>query len=119
MNKYNEPQKADHTDKADTKIKAEANMKQDGHAKTDVTANKTSMDAKTDKATQPVAGQKKWPQQVKAAKTQWGKLSEAEILGSDGNPSQLSGLVQKHYHIASDAADKQVKTFLDSCRHTA
>lgn len=68
MNKYNEPQKADHTDKADTKIKADANMQQDGHAKTDVTANKTSMDAKTDKATQPVAGQKNGHNKLKLQK---------------------------------------------------
>ena len=36
-----------------------------------------------------MAAKGKWPQQVKAAKSQWGKLSEAEILKSDGDPQQL------------------------------
>jgi uncharacterized protein YjbJ (UPF0337 family) len=58
----------------------------------------------------------KWPQQVKAAKSQWGKLSETEILNSDGDLHQLSTLVQQRYSLAGDVADKQVKSFLDKCK---
>ncbi|WP_210401703.1 hypothetical protein [Lacimicrobium sp. SS2-24] len=64
--------------------------------------------------TVPSPGAKvKWPQQVKAAKSQWSKLSESEILKSDGNQQQLSALVQQRYHIEQHVADKQVKTFLE------
>lgn len=67
----------------------------------------------------PLPGAKvKWPQQVKAAKSQWGKLSEAEILKSDGDQQQLSSLVQQRYHIDRHVADKQVRTFLDRCNLT-
>ncbi|MCC5852729.1 MAG: general stress protein CsbD [Alkalimonas sp.] len=55
----------------------------------------------------------KWPQQVKAAKNQWGKLSEAELLKSDGNAEQLSRLVQQRYNLAPEVANNQVKSFLN------
>ncbi|MCC5827360.1 MAG: general stress protein CsbD [Alkalimonas sp.] len=55
----------------------------------------------------------KWPQQVKAAKSQWGKLSEAELLKSDGDAEQLSRLVQQRYNMAPDVANNQVKSFLN------
>ncbi|GAB3030165.1 CsbD family protein [Bowmanella dokdonensis] len=64
----------------------------------------------------PYPGAKlKWPQQVKSAKRQWGKLSEEEIRKSEGNPQRLSTLVQQRYRIDHQLADKQVKTFLDKC----
>lgn len=55
----------------------------------------------------------KWPQQVKAAKSQWGKLSEAELLKSDGDAGQLSRLVQQRYNMAPEVANNQVKSFLN------
>lgn len=103
MNKHNEQHPDDHSNKVDIKAKTEA-----------VSAKHTA-DAKAVKAAPVSSSQKKWPQQVKAAKSTWGKLSEAELLESDGNAAELSGLVQKRYHIASDVADKQVKTFLAQC----
>lgn len=54
----------------------------------------------------------KWPQQVKAAKSEWSKLSEDELLKSDGNAEQLSLLVQRRYDIAPDVARNKVKSFL-------
>ncbi|GAB2927781.1 CsbD family protein [Rheinheimera gaetbuli] len=106
MNKFSEQSKDKHSNKASSG---------DMTNKVDAAKPKGQSAAKTLQLT-PLPGAKgKWPQQVKAAKNQWGKLSEAEILKSDGNPQQLSGLVQQRYDIGRDIADKQVKTFLDKC----
>lgn len=57
----------------------------------------------------------KWDLQIKAAKHEWSKLSEAELLKSDGNSQQLTGLVQQRYAIERQVAEKQVKAFLAKC----
>ncbi|WP_331345158.1 hypothetical protein [Cellvibrio sp. UBA7661] len=56
-----------------------------------------------------------WSKQVSNAKTMWGKLTDAELLHSNGKAENLSSLIQERYHINSSEADKQVKTFLDKC----
>lgn len=53
----------------------------------------------------------KWKQQVGGAKLAWGKLTEDELLKSEGRAEKLAGLVQERYAISRDAADKQVKEF--------
>lgn len=53
----------------------------------------------------------KWKQQVGGAKVAWGKLTEDEILKSEGRAEKLAGLVQERYAITRDEADKQVKEF--------
>jgi uncharacterized protein YjbJ (UPF0337 family) len=55
----------------------------------------------------------KWKQRVGAAKVAWGKLSEDELLKSEGHAQKLAGLVQERYAITRDEADKQVKSFFD------
>lgn len=55
----------------------------------------------------------KWKQQVGAAKLAWGKLTEDEILQSEGRAEKLVGLVQERYAITRDEADKQVSKFFD------
>ncbi|MCY1278366.1 hypothetical protein D9M68_318460 [compost metagenome] len=60
--------------------------------------------------------QGKWNQHVGAAKIAWGKLTEDELLKSEGHEQRLSGLVQERYAITRDEAEKQVKTFLKKCR---
>lgn len=55
----------------------------------------------------------KWKQQVGAAKIAWGKLTEDELLKSEGHAQKLSGLVQERYSIAHEEADKQVKGFFE------
>lgn len=57
----------------------------------------------------------KWASQVKAAKHEWSKLSEAELLKSDGNSQRLTGLVQQRYAIERHVAEKQVNAFLVKC----
>lgn len=54
----------------------------------------------------------KWKQQVGGAKLAWGKLTEDELLKSEGRAEKLAGLVQERYAVTRDEADKQVKKFL-------
>jgi len=58
----------------------------------------------------------KWKQQVGAAKLAWGKLTEDEILQSEGRAEKLVGLVQERYAITRDDADKQVRKFFDKAK---
>lgn len=58
----------------------------------------------------------KWKQQVGAAKVAWGKLTEDELLQSEGHEEKLAGLVQERYAITRDEADKQVKSFIKKCK---
>ncbi len=53
----------------------------------------------------------KWKQHVGAAKIVWGKLTEDELLKSEGHAQKLTGLVQERYAITHDEADKQVSAF--------
>lgn len=55
----------------------------------------------------------KWKQQVGEAKIAWGKLTEDEILESEGHEEKLTGLIQQRYAITREEAKKQVKQFLD------
>lgn len=54
-----------------------------------------------------------WKQQVGAAKVAWGKLTDDEILQTEGHAEKLSGLVQERYGIVRDEAEAQVKDFMD------
>lgn len=58
----------------------------------------------------------KWKQQVGAAKIAWGKLTEDELLESEGREEKLTGLIQERYAITRDEADKQVKDFIKKCK---
>jgi uncharacterized protein YjbJ (UPF0337 family) len=57
-----------------------------------------------------------WKQQVGGVKLAWGKLTEDEILKSEGRAEKLAGLVQERYAITRDEADKQVKKFFDNAK---
>ncbi|MDR3416654.1 MAG: CsbD family protein [Nevskia sp.] len=52
-----------------------------------------------------------WKQHVGNAKIAWGKLTEDELLKSEGHEQKLAGLVQERYAVTRDEADKQVKSF--------
>ena len=58
-----------------------------------------------------------WKQQVGAAKIAWGKLTEDELLKSEGHAQKLAGLVQERYAVTRDEADKQIKNFFDKNTH--
>lgn len=55
----------------------------------------------------------KWKQHVGSAKIAWGKLTEDELLKSEGHSERLTGLVQERYAVARDVASKQVNDFLE------
>ncbi|MCK1789053.1 CsbD family protein [Pseudomonas violetae] len=54
----------------------------------------------------------KWKQQVGAAKVAWGTLTEDELLQSEDHQQKLAGLLQDHYDIAREEAEKQVNDFI-------
>ncbi|MDP2227600.1 MAG: hypothetical protein Q8J78_09005 [Moraxellaceae bacterium] len=54
----------------------------------------------------------KWQQQVGAARTTWGKLTEDELVKSGGHEQKLASLVQGRYAISHDEASRQVKKFI-------
>lgn len=53
-----------------------------------------------------------WKQQLGAAKVVWGRLTDDEILQTEGNLEKLSGLVQERYAVNRNEADQQVRRFL-------
>lgn len=55
----------------------------------------------------------KWKQQVGAAKIAWGKLTDDELLKTEGQAQKLTGLVQERYALSREQADKQVATFFE------
>jgi uncharacterized protein YjbJ (UPF0337 family) len=65
-----------------------------------------SMDNKLDE----MAG--KWKQKVGSAKVMWGKLTDDELLKTEGHLQKLGGLLQERYAITKEAADKQVSDFM-------
>lgn len=54
----------------------------------------------------------KWKQQVGSAKIAWGKLTEDELLKSEGHQQKLAGLIEERYAVTRDEADRQVKAFI-------
>lgn len=54
-----------------------------------------------------------WKQQVGAAKITWGKLTDDELLQTEGHIQKLTGLVQERYAVTRDEAEVQIKSFFD------
>jgi uncharacterized protein YjbJ (UPF0337 family) len=55
----------------------------------------------------------KWKQHLGSAKIAWGKLTEDELLKSEGHAERLTGLIQERYALGLDEARSQVNAFLD------
>lgn len=55
----------------------------------------------------------KWKQHVGSAKIAWGKLTEDELLESEGHAQKLAGLVQERYALSLEEANLQVKKFIE------
>lgn len=58
----------------------------------------------------------KWKQHAGAAKIAWGKLSDDEILKTEGQLQKLTGIIQERYAITRELADKQVADFMASLK---
>lgn len=54
----------------------------------------------------------RWKEQLVAAKGRWSRLSEQELLASDGNEMALARLITKRYGIDHTRASVQVCRFL-------
>lgn len=55
-----------------------------------------------------------WQKHVSAAKAVWEKLTEDEILKSEGHAHKLAALVRERYALKREDAEKQVKGFLET-----
>lgn len=53
----------------------------------------------------------KWKQLKGKAKSQWGKLTDDDLVQVEGNTESLVGVLQERYGIARDEARKQVEAF--------
>ena len=58
----------------------------------------------------------KWKQHAGAAKVAWGKLTDDEILQTEGHLQKLAGIIQERYAITKDIAEKQVADFMASLK---
>ena len=54
----------------------------------------------------------RWKQQMGAVMSNWDKLSEEEILGTEGLEQKLTSLIQERYAMTRGFANHQVKIFL-------
>lgn len=59
-----------------------------------------------------------WKQRVGSAKITWGKLTDDELLQTEGHMQKLTGLVQERYAITRDEATTQIKTFFAQFKTT-
>lgn len=53
-----------------------------------------------------------WKQKVGTAKVLWAKLTDDELLKTEGQIQKLAGLIEERYAITREAADKQVNNFM-------
>jgi uncharacterized protein YjbJ (UPF0337 family) len=60
-----------------------------------------------------VAG--KWKQSAGKLKQKWAKLTDNEILASNGRAEELAGLVQERYGKTKAEATKEVNAALKEC----
>lgn len=56
----------------------------------------------------------KWKQATGSAKTQWGKLTDDDLMQIEGNRDKLIGKVQEKYGLAKEEAEKQVDSWVKS-----
>jgi uncharacterized protein YjbJ (UPF0337 family) len=59
----------------------------------------------------------KWKQVKGEVREKWGKLTDDDILVIGGRQDQLIGRVQERYGMATEAATKEVDTFLKHLSH--
>jgi len=64
---------------------------------------------------QKLSGQ--WKQHLGSAKIAWGKLTQDQLLQTEGRYQKLVGLVEERYAISKMDADKQVRAFMDKHVH--
>ena len=53
-----------------------------------------------------------WKQMSGSVKSQWGKLTDDEVMQAEGDRDKLIGTIQEKYGIAKEEAEKQVDDFV-------
>lgn len=53
-----------------------------------------------------------WHQWKGAAKMQWGKLTDDELIRAEGSAEKLAGFIQERYGYAKERAQEEVAAFL-------
>jgi hypothetical protein len=59
--------------------------------------------------------QGKWEHYVEIARLFWSKLTEEQLVRSQGRKDMLSALIQRRYVMAPPAADAQVEKLMQKC----
>jgi hypothetical protein len=54
-----------------------------------------------------------WRRSVDAARALWSKQTYEELLHTNGEAQQLTGLIEKRYVVAGSEIDRQVKKFMN------
>lgn len=55
----------------------------------------------------------RWQQMTGEVKAQWGKLTDDEILQTEGDMERLQGKIQEKYGYSKDEAKREVNNFLN------
>ena len=55
----------------------------------------------------------KWKEVKGKLKQHWSKLTDDQIGRMEGNFTELSGTLQKHYGYQKDQAEKEINAFID------
>ena len=55
----------------------------------------------------------KWKRQQAAASLHWPRITDSELLWSDGHVARLTDLVQRHYLLSRTDAERQVARFFE------
>jgi uncharacterized protein YjbJ (UPF0337 family) len=56
-----------------------------------------------------------WMQLKGKIKQRWAKLTDDDLQLLEGRLEELTGVLQKRYGLARDAADRQAREFCDEC----
>lgn len=54
-----------------------------------------------------------WIRQVHAARIAWNRLTEDELLASNGKQEKLAALVEERYGVPRDEAFRRVRNFME------
>jgi len=60
-----------------------------------------------------------WKQLTGEAKRQWGKLTDDDLLRVEGDAEKLAGVVQQHYGVTREDADRQIKEWHEKASKAA
>jgi len=67
----------------------------------------------------PLSIAERWNRYVGSARIVWSRLSDDELLKSEGEAGKLTELVQERYAVSREAADKRVRDFLQKYKLNA